>query len=130
MNRIRRSFCALALLAVCFSAHLLGLATSANSGTVRGSIVDPSGAAIAGASVEIRNPVSGYDQKTTADAKGAFEFDNVPFNPYHVSVIAANFQSAETDVDVKASVPIQLMPISLKIGTSTTTVEVVEAADL
>ncbi len=92
--------------------------------------MDPSGAAIPGASVEIRNPVSGYDQKTTADGKGAFEFDNVPFNPYHVSVIAANFQSAETDVDVKASVPIQLMPIGLKIGTSSTTVEVVEAGDL
>ena len=31
---------------------------------------------------------------------------------------------------MKASVPIQLMPIGLKIGTSTTTVEVVEAGDL
>ena len=130
MKRIRHSFCALAFLPVCFSAHLLAQATSANSGTVRGSIVDPSGAAIPGASVEIRNPVSGYDQKTTADGKGAFEFDNVPFNPYHVSVIAANFQSAEMDVDVKASVPIQLIPIGLKIGTSSTTVEVVEAGDL
>ncbi len=93
-------------------------------------MVDQSGAAIKAAAVEVRNPVSGYDQKTVTDDKGAFEFDNIPFNPYHLSVVAANFQSAEADVDVKASVPIQLMPISLKIGTSTTTVEVVEAGDL
>ena len=89
MNRIRLSFCTLALLSVCFSAHLLAQATSANSGTIRGTVVDPSGAAIKGASVEIRNPVSAYDQKTSADDKGAFEFDNIPFNPYHVSVIAS-----------------------------------------
>ncbi len=64
------------------------------------------------------------------DEKGAFEFDNVPFNPYHISIVASNFQSGETDADVKSSVPVQLTPISLKLGTSTTTVNVVEAADL
>ena len=130
MNRIWRPLCALALLSVSLSNHLFAQATSANSGTIRGSVLDPSGAAVKGASVEIRNPVSGYDQKTTTDDKGAFEFDNIPFNPYHVSIIAPSFQSAEADVDVKASVPVQLMPISLKIGTSSTSVEVVEAADL
>ncbi len=130
MKRIRPIFSVLILLSFCLTYQALAQSTSANSGTVRGSIVDPSGAAVKGASVEIRNPVSAYDQKTATDDKGAFEFDNVPFNPYHLSVIAPSFQSADTDVDVKASVPIQLMPISLKIGASTTTVNVVEAADL
>ena len=121
---------ALACLAVSFPSALRAQTTSSNSGTIRGSVVDPSGAAIKGVSVEIRNPVSGYNQKTQTDAKGAFEFDNIPFNPYHLSVIAPNFQSTESDVDVKASVPIQLAAISLKIGNSSTVVEVVEAGDL
>jgi len=104
--------------------------TSANSGTVRGSVLDPSGAAIKGASVEIRNPVSGYSQKTQTDAQGKYELDNVPFNPYHLNATASGFQTGEQDVDVKSSVPLQLMTITLKIGTSTETVNVVEAGDL
>ena len=35
---------------------------SAGSGTVRGSVLDPSGAVIKGAAVEIQNPVSRYDR--------------------------------------------------------------------
>ena len=59
-----------------------------------------------------------------------FELDNVPFNPYHVRVTANGFQTSETDVDVKASVPLQLEPIVLQIGASKETVDVVEAGDL
>jgi hypothetical protein len=52
--------------------------SSANSGTVRGSVLDPSGAVIKGATVEIQNPVSRYDKSVETDAQGNFEFDNVP----------------------------------------------------
>jgi hypothetical protein len=104
--------------------------TSANSGTVRGSVLDPSGAAIRGASIEIRNPVSGFDKKTQTDAQGNFEIDNVPFNPYHLKATAPGFQTGEQDVDVRSAVPVQLMPVKLQIGASKETVEVVEAGDL
>ena len=40
--------------------HLLD--AQATSGSVRGAVVDPSGAAVAGATIEIQNPVSHYDQ--------------------------------------------------------------------
>jgi len=117
-------------LAVCFPIALRAQSTSANSGTVRGSVLDPSGAAIKGASVEIQNPVSGYNQKTQTDVKGNFELDNVPFNPYHLNASAPGFETGGQDVDVKSSVPLQVMTINLKIGTSTETVNVVEAGDL
>jgi hypothetical protein len=115
-------FCAVALLAA-----LPMRAQSA--GTVRGSVLDPSGAAIKGAAVQIQNPVSHYSQSTQTDGQGNFVFANVPFNPYHVSAVAAGFASAEQDLDVRSAIPTELK-ISLKIGTATETVNVVAAGDL
>ena len=86
---------AAACLALALPAGLAAQSTSANSGTVRGTIQDQSGASIPKATVEIRNPVSGYTQKTQTDTAGAFEFDNVPYNPYHVRVTASGFQTSE-----------------------------------
>jgi hypothetical protein len=115
---------------VCFTA-VLGFAqsTSVNSGTIHGSILDPSGAAVVGASVEISNPVSHYDRKAVTDGQGKFELDNVPFNNYHLTVTAAGFQVNAQDVSVRTAVPLDLNA-SLQLGTSSTTVEVEAAGDL
>ena len=102
---------------------------SANSGSVRGSLLDPSGAAIKGATVGIPNPVSRYNQSVQTDAQGKFEFDNVPYNPYHVSVVMTGFETAGQDADVRSPLPIDVT-FRLKIGASTTTVNVTEAGDL
>ena len=100
------------------------------SGTIQGSVFDPSGAVLIGAKVEIRNPVSGYDRSTTTDASGHFEFSNVPFNPYHLAVSATGFQDIAQDVPVRTSVPIDLK-FTMQIATAATVVTVQgEAADL
>ena len=104
-----------------------GLGTS---GTVQGFVYDPSGAVVSGAKVEIRNPVSGFDQSTTTDESGHFQFTNVPFNPYHLSASAAGFQDIAQDVPVRTSVPIDLK-FTMQIATAATVVTVQgEAADL
>jgi hypothetical protein len=100
-----------------------------SAGTIRGSVLDPSGAAIKGATVQIQNPVSHYSQTTQTDDHGAFQFTNIPYNNYHVSALASGFQSAEQDADVRSSIALDLK-ISLKIGTSTESVNVVAAGDL
>lgn len=100
-----------------------------SSGTIRGSVLDPSGAAIKGAVVEIHNPVSGYNPSTQTDAQGGFAFTNVPYNNYHLSVIASGFQTSAQDVDVRSPVPVELK-ISLTIGAATTTVNVEAGGDL
>jgi len=100
-----------------------------SSGTVRGSVTDPSGASVRGAIVEIQNPVSHYSRSAQTDAQGNFEFDNIPYNNYHATASAAGFQVAEQDLDVRSAVPVELK-ISLKIGTSETTVTVESGQDL
>ncbi|HTX39881.1 MAG TPA: carboxypeptidase regulatory-like domain-containing protein [Bryobacteraceae bacterium] len=115
---------------VCFTASLaLAQTTSSNSGTIQGSVLDPSHAAVVGALVNITNPVSHYDEQAVTDGQGKFELDNIPFNNYHMTVTAAGFQTNTQDVSVRTAVPLQVNA-TLVVGTASTTVEVTAAADL
>jgi hypothetical protein len=98
---------------------------SSGSGAVRGSVVDPSGAVIKGATVSIANPVSQYNRTTQTDAQGNFEFDNVPFNNYHASASMPNFQTTHQDLNIRSSVPVD-MKLTLKLGTASESVTVSE----
>ena len=100
-------------------------AQSGNFGSLEGVVSDPSGAAVAGATIEIRNPVSGYDHTAVSGADGHFAFSNVPFNPYHMTVIAQGFDAYVQDVDVRSGVPVSAN-VALKISSSATTVTVEE----
>jgi Carboxypeptidase regulatory-like domain/TonB-dependent Receptor Plug Domain len=105
-------------------------AQSANSGTVRGTVLDPSGAAIKGAVAKIENPVSQYARSATTDDQGKFQFENVPFNNYRLTLSAANFQTGNQDVAVRASIPVDVS-ITLNVSTDATSIEVkAEAAQL
>jgi hypothetical protein len=112
---------------------LIGSLVSAQSissgGTVRGSVLDPSGAVIKGATVEIQNPVSQYNRTTQTDAQGNFEFDNIPFNNYHATATAQGFQSSRQDLNIRSSVPTELK-MTLKVGTASESVTVSESGDL
>src|SRR5580692_7659502 len=103
--------------------------SSANSGTVRGSVLDPSGAVVMGATVEIQNPVSRYDKSVQTDSQGNFEFDNIPYNNYHLSASAKGFQGGEQDVNVRSPLPVEAK-LSLTIGAGTQSVTVTSGTDL
>ena len=96
---------------------------------MRGSVLDPSGAAVQGAAVDIQNPVSHFSRSLLTDSQGRFEVDNIPYNPYHLTVTARGFQPFTQDVDVRSAVPFEAK-ISLKIGAATSEVTVVAAGDL
>jgi hypothetical protein len=100
-----------------------------NSGSIEGVVKDPSGAAIVNATVEIKDPVSGYLRTTNTNSEGAFRFTNVPFNPYHLTVNADGFAPFAQDVQVRSSVP-ATVEVALKIGTEATKVVVESGGDL
>src|ERR1019366_1536025 len=117
---------------VCFALSLgwaLSSFAQSSSGMGHGSVLDPSGAVIAGAVVTIQNPVSHYTRSTASDSQGKFELDNIPYNNYHLTVAATGFQAGTQDIDVRSSVPLELK-ISLTLGKETQTVTVEAAADL
>ena len=101
-----------------------------NSGSIGGTVLDPSGAVVPNATVEIQNPVSHFDRSTTTDSSGKFSFANVPFNPYHLSVTGKGFTSYAEDVEVRSPVPLDVK-INLQIAGSSESVTVeATAADL
>ena len=99
-----------------------------HGGTISGTVTDPTGAVVAGATIKIENPVSGYSRSTTSDGAGYFQFTNIPLNPYHLSVSATDFASHSEDVDVRSSVPVTVKA-TLTVGESSTVVTVT-ATDL
>src|ERR1700746_440716 len=103
-------------------------AQSGNSTSITGTVLDPSGAVVVNAAVEVRNPVSGYSRSAETDAAGKFSIPNVPFNPYHVTVTGQSFAPYAQDVDVKSSVPINLS-INLKVTGSSEVVTVESTAE-
>src|ERR1700736_3939902 len=101
-----------------------------SSGSIEGVLKDPSGGALANATVEISNPVSGFHRETTTGSAGEFRFTNVPFNPYHLSVAAKEFSAHSQDVDVRSTVPTTI-EITLTLGTTSENITVeASGADL
>jgi hypothetical protein len=100
-----------------------------NSTAVTGTVADPTGAVIPGATVTIHNPVSGFERTAGTDVSGNFSIANVPFNPYHLMVTATGFANYAQDIDVRSSVPISVK-INLQLAGASSTVTVEAAGDL
>jgi hypothetical protein len=111
------------LLTISFTLSVLAHAQSGSSTSITGTVVDPSGAVVTNATVEVRNPVSGFSRNTVTDTAGKFVIPNVPFNPYHVTVTGQGFSPYSGDVDVRSTVPVNLN-IALKVGGSAESVTV------
>jgi hypothetical protein len=100
-----------------------------SSGTITGTVTDPSGAVVPNARVEIHNPVSGFNRSATTDSAGRFSFPNVPYNPYHLSVNAEGFNPSAQDVEVRSGVPLDITA-TLKVASAGNTITVEAGADL
>jgi len=98
-------------------------AQSVASGTIEGTVVDPTGGVVVGATVEIQNPITGFQRAAVTDSAGTFRFTNIPFNPYHVQIAQPGFAPAAQDVNVRTTVPIPLR-IQLSVAGVTQSVDV------
>src|SRR5215469_2478333 len=85
---------------------VVAYAQSGSSGSITGVVIDPSGAVVPNATVEARNPVSGFSRTTSTDASGKFIIPNVPFNPYHLTISGSGFASYASDIEVLSNVPV------------------------
>jgi hypothetical protein len=99
------------------------------AGTIKGTVSDPTGAVLPGATVTMHNVVTGFERSTTTDTSGNFVLQNIPQNPYHATITAPGFQNFNQDVDVRSSVPVQLNA-KLNLGQSNTSITITESADL
>ena len=103
--------------------------TVASSGTLTGTVVDSSGAAVPGAQVEARNPTTGAVRSTVSTPEGVFVFNGLEPARYSLSVRASGFKSfAQNDLNVEASAVHDLGKMPLAVGALSEEISVTAAA--
>lgn len=103
-----------------------GLAVQAQTtGTVRGTVTDPNGAVVSGATVTLTKKSTNVPNTATSSGSGQFEFNNLlTGNDYELKVEAPNFKTLTlTDVIVTLNAPTDL-PAQLQLGSVGETVTV------
>lgn len=77
---------------------------AATTGSISGTVKDPSGAVIAGATVTATNTATNVQMKTVSDEKGFYAFPSLPVGRYNVRVEEQGFGTqARNNLDVDAN---------------------------
>ena len=98
--------------------------------TLSGTITDPSGSVVPNAQVSVRNTATGVIRTVAADTAGLYVAPNLLPGTYEVSVTAPGFSTTrQSNVELGVGAQQQLN-FSLKVGETTQTVQVTEAAPL
>jgi len=95
-----------------------------DTGTITGTVTDPSGAVVPHAAVTIVNTGTSIQRTLQADSTGSFVASAVPYGNYVVSATASGFKSAKSQIivlNVGASVNVNL---SLPLASSQESIEV------
>jgi hypothetical protein len=96
---------------------------SAQSGSVTGTVIDPTGAVIAGAQVTLKVQ-DRADQQAQTGNQGLFSFDHVAPGPFQLTIEAIGFEPQTFSSTLEASENDNLLPIMLSIGEEVTSVNV------
>jgi hypothetical protein len=101
--------------------------TQTATSSLRGTVMDPKGAVIPGATVTLKNASQGFSRDVKTDDRGEYQFLQVPPSTYDVSVTAANVgTTTQKGVRLLVGTPATL-DLTVKLSASTT-VEVVATA--
>jgi hypothetical protein len=108
--------------------YLIAMSTLAlaQSGTtsLRGTVTDPSTAAVSGAKVTLASPERGFTRTVTTNATGNYEFLQLQPGDYHITVEMAGFRKAEQrQIQLLVDTPATIN-MKLEVGTASETVEV------
>ncbi len=99
-------------------------AQTSSTGTIVGTVTDPTGAVVPKAAVTLLNSATNESQTSATNGQGQFVFPNVAPGTYRVTVKMAGFKTADlsgiqAQVNTSTNVPVQL-----QVGTEGQTLEV------
>ena len=101
-----------------------GAQTQITSGTIQGTVLDANGAAVPGASVEVRNVDTNFVRTATTDDDGRFVALQLPSGRYNVTVSKTGFATLVVEkADLTVGQAMNL-PISMKVSSVQETVTV------
>jgi outer membrane receptor protein involved in Fe transport len=99
------------------------------TGTISGTTVDASGAAVPGADITATSTTAGTKREATSGSDGQFAFYAVPIGQYTLNIVVPGFANAIVNaVQVNAGATSNLNQVKLALPTATTRVEVEGAA--
>lgn len=117
-------FWASALLFCIFLMHVVSLHAQTNLGQISGSVTDTTGAALAGATITVREQSKQIERTFTTDANGYFIATNLPIGTYVLTVTANGFRTAQqADVAIVADAKVTTN-FTLQIGTASEVIHV------
>lgn len=93
-------------------------------GALNGTVVDSSGASIAGAAVTVRDTQTGLVRTTTTQQNGFFQVFNLPIGTYDVKVSHEGFDTTELPGITIREASATTVPVTLKVGHVSTSVTV------
>ncbi|HKW16695.1 MAG TPA: carboxypeptidase regulatory-like domain-containing protein [Terriglobales bacterium] len=101
------------------------------SGSISGTVVDPSGAVLPGATVTLTNEGTSAAQHTTSTASGGFRFPLLPVGHYQLEVSQTEFSKFRiSGIQVDANIERALGSLRLQVGENTESIEVTSAPPL
>jgi hypothetical protein len=124
-NSVLRAF-AIAIVALAVSLALT--AQTLTTGGISGTVTDPSGAAVPNAVITVTGVGNGVTRNITANTSGQYVAPQLTPGNYMINVKAAGFQPATFGPIAVVTSSVATVPITLKVGTSTQTVQVNAAA--
>src|SRR5688572_5400330 len=108
------------LLLVC---SLAGTLWAQNTATLSGQVIDPSGAAVAEATVTLSNALTGFERQLATDQEGRFSLVNIPLQSYTIAIQKAGFLIAHRPVILRSNIPVNTS-IELKLSQQIENLEV------
>ena len=115
-----------------FLALLIGSTAAAQqiNANLRGTVVDPSGAAVAGATVTAVQTETGYTRHTTTDHSGGYLLMELPVGHYQLRTEAKGFQTYIQDGIILEVNQTAAVSVKLSVGSETQKIEVEADAQL
>jgi len=116
--------------ALCFAVFSIAAFGQAGTGTITGTVTDPTGAAIANAPVEVRNTETNFPYPTATTVTGSYTVLRLPPGPYSITISAPGFKKLVRSglaVDAGQTLPLDL---TLEVGSAGESVTVTAEATL
>src|ERR1039458_5757259 len=120
-----------ALLALLFAAAF-ALGQGITTGSISGTVLDPTSAVVSGAKVTAQNIATGQTMDDATNDTGYFTLRSVPVGVYKITITAKGFRTVQVpQIEVAVSRDSTLATIKLELTSATgETVEVIEAAPI
>ena len=128
VRRVRKGLSVVLLAATLGAMWLTGgraaLGQAQNTGTIYGNVVDPSGASVVNATVEVTQPEKGVDRKVVSSKTGEYLLPSLPVGTYILTVSAPGFETyVGNDVVVDADKSVKIIA-KMTVGATSETVSV------